>query len=122
MDTLDQLRNRRSMSPEEHLRGIWVCKVSSKSSAKKKKCHGHLGSVEKLKAHGFGRTAQGRMGSEGQLRGIEVRKVSSSAKKKYHGHLGSVEKLKTHGSGRTAQGYWGPQRYFKCKRQKQKKK
>ncbi|KAI5339244.1 hypothetical protein L3X38_018516 [Prunus dulcis] len=51
---------------------------------------------------------QRRMGPEGRLKGIGVRKVSSTAsskkKIKSHGYLGSIEKPKAHGSERRLRG------------------
>ncbi|KAI5318352.1 hypothetical protein L3X38_038060 [Prunus dulcis] len=160
MDTLDQLRNRRRMGPEAQLRSIGVRKVSSSTSARQKKESWTPWIIEKPKVHGSGRTPHGvwgsarsvqmqtpkiyimatmeqlrkrrRMGPEGQLRGIGVRKlrgigckVSSNAstktKPKSHGHLGLVEKSKVHGFRSTSQGYWGPQGQLKCKRKEKKK-
>ncbi|VVA33334.1 PREDICTED: PRUPE_3G214300 [Prunus dulcis] len=93
MDTLDQLRNRRCMGMEGWQKGIAARKVRSSASAKINQFHRHLGSVEKPKTHGSGRTAQVYCGPQ-------------------------VEKPKAHGSGRTAQGYWEPQGQLKHKRQK----
>ncbi|CAL8091929.1 unnamed protein product [Prunus armeniaca] len=109
---LDQLRNRRRTGPEGQLRGFGA-RVDG-SSARKKKVREHLGSVEKPKAHGSGRTAKGfgacvygssarkkkdmdtldklknrrHMGLKGQLRGIGI-------------HLGSASKEKARSTGPT---------------------
>ncbi|KAL6289442.1 hypothetical protein ACE6H2_006952 [Prunus campanulata] len=107
MDCLDQLRNRRRLGPEGQLKGIGVRKVTSSASPKKKKNkkekkkgHGLPGSIEKPKAHGSGRTAQGYWCPQG------------------HGLPGSIEKPKAHGSRRIAQGYWCPQGQLKRKQKK----
>ncbi|ONI18414.1 hypothetical protein PRUPE_3G214300 [Prunus persica] len=76
MDTLDRLTDQRLMAPEEQLRGIGARMNSSSVRKKekrerrrrKKKCHEHLGSVEKPKAHGSRMTTKGYWSPHGQVK------------------------------------------------------